>query len=75
MSQYIYTFTKGEEKIEAEGYHLWNGADNAGLTITRADKHGSHYLQQTPFNERVRKVWCACEYGGSNMWTVKQRIK
>jgi len=73
MSQYTYTFTRGEEEIEAKGYNLWNGAKNAGLTITRADKLGTHYLQSTPFNDRERVVWTVGEMGGMSLWTVKQR--
>jgi len=72
---YIYTFINGDKEIEAEGYNLWNGAKNAGLTITRADKLSSYYLQDTPFDKRERNVWCACEFGGSDMWNVKQRKK
>jgi hypothetical protein len=73
MSRFTYTFIKGEKEIEAEGYNLWNGAANAGLTITRADKLGTHYLQSTPFDERERTVWVAGEYGGASTYTVKQR--
>jgi len=74
MSRFTYTFIKGEEEIEAEGYNLWNGARNAGLVITRADKLGTHYLQSTPFNEREREVWCIGKHGfGGDLWTVKQR--
>ena len=75
MSTYIYTFIKGDRNIKVEGYNLWNGAENAGLTIVRADKLGSHCLQSTPFNDRVRTVWCAAEFGGTDTWTVKQCIK
>ncbi len=73
MGSFTYTFDTGKEVIEAEGYNLWNGAKNAGLTITRADSLGSHYLQSTPFNERERTVWIATEYGGTTTCKVKQK--
>ncbi len=73
MSRFIYTFDTGKEVIEAEGYNLWNGATNAGLTIIRAGKLGTHYLQSTPFDERERTVWIATEMGGTTTCTVKQR--
>jgi hypothetical protein len=73
MSRYIYTFIRGDDKIEAEGYNLWSGAKNAGLTITDAPRLGVYYLQETPFEERERDVWISREYSGSDLWTVKQR--
>jgi len=75
MNGYIYTFTKGKKVIETEGYNLWSGAKNAGLTIVRADRLSRHYLQSTPFDQRERKVWVVGEFGGSSLWNVKQRRK
>ena len=75
MSKYIYTFTKGDREIEAEGYNLWNGANKADIHIFRADPLGTYYLQSTPFEKRERTVWATSEYGGMEAWTVKQRYK
>lgn len=57
MSTYKYTFKNGTETIVSTGYNLWNGAKNAGLHILRADPLGTHYLQSTKFENRVRNVW------------------
>ncbi len=73
MSTYIYTFINGDKIIEATGYNIWNAAKNGSITISRVDKLGSHYLQQTPFNYRERYVWVVGEYGSSHLYTVKQR--
>ncbi len=72
---YIYTFIGKGQEIEAKGYNLWNGAKNAGLTIFRADKHSTHYLQSTPFEQRERSVWVTGEQGGSSLYLVKQRYE
>ena len=73
MSQYKYKFTKGKEVIESIGYNLFNGAENAGIAITRADPLGTHYLQSTKFEDRVRYVWGA-KLGefGTNCYKVNQ---
>jgi hypothetical protein len=73
MSRYTYTFIKGDEKIEAVGFNLWNGAKNAGLTISRVEPLGTHYLQSTPFDERERTVWVVGEYGDVREYSVKQK--
>jgi len=73
MSNYIYTFVRGEKEIEVEGCNLWAGAEKAGVHIFRADKLGSHYLQSTPFEKRERVVWASGEMGGMEAWTVRQR--
>lgn len=71
MSTYNYTFINGKKEIKSSGYNLWNGAENAGLAITRADRVPKHELRK-PFNKIERKVWCVSGYGVLNMWTVKQ---
>ena len=73
MSKYIYTFTRGDREIEAEGYNFWSGAKKADIHIVRADTLGSYYLQSTPFEKRERTAWATGEYGGMEAWAVKQR--
>jgi len=75
MSKYIYTFSNGKEEIEVEGCNLWDGAKNAGISITRADRLGGRYLQSTPFEQRERGIWAVGQYGGIQHFNVKQRIK
>jgi len=74
--KYTYTFKNGNETIEAQGYNLWKGAENAGLVITRADRLSIYYLQKTKFEDRVRNVW-ATKIGdamnGSSLWEVSQK--
>lgn len=71
MSTYNYIFINGKKEISSSGYNLWNGAKNAGLAITRADRLSKEELRK-PFNKIERKVWCVSDYGALNMWTVKQ---
>ena len=54
---YKYTFIKGDEVIEGIGCNIWSGAENCGIRITKADKLSKWYLQDTKFEDRVRKVW------------------
>lgn len=57
MGRYRYTFTLLGKEITATGYNLYNGAENAGFRILRADRLSRYYLQDTPFDERERKIW------------------
>ena len=56
MSQYKYKFIRNGNTIESVGYNLWNGAENAGITITRADRLAKWKLQELKFEDRVRTV-------------------
>ena len=70
---YKYKFIKGNEVIEGVGFNLLNGAENCGIRITRADRLSTWYLQDTKFEDRVRKVW-GVKNGemGSDMYEVHQ---
>lgn len=56
-NMYKYKFIKSNEVLEGIGYNIWSGAENCGIRITRADKLSRWYLQDTKFEDRVRKVW------------------
>jgi len=56
MSTYKYTFTKGKEVIESTGYNLFNGAENAGIRITCANRLNRWYISKTPFEKRERTI-------------------
>lgn len=68
MSRYTYNFSNSDTDITVNGYNLFNGAENAGIKITRADSLSNFYLATTPFNERKRFVW-----SGMSRYKVTQK--
>lgn len=74
MGSYIYTFTTKSETLVQESYNLVSAVGRLGLVLLDYNKHGIHYLQSTPFEERKTTIWVGkpgiC---GTIMYTVTQK--
>ena len=57
MSKYTYTFKSATQEIVSSGCNLISAAEKAGILITIIRPLGTHELQSTKFEDRVRTIY------------------